>query len=115
MATARNSAGGVLLPDRNTFVVSGGYGTGGHLSSCEKLNTSNTWSSTANLSLGVRSTHAAVLFNDKVIVLGGYTGIAFLNTTEQYDHEANLWTAFPSFLTVRGGLGAAVVRSVKFT
>jgi hypothetical protein len=78
MTTARNSARGALLLDHDIFIVVGGFGNGARLSSCEKLDVAmNKWSSAANLSLGVRSTHASVLFNNKVIVLGGHNGSTY--------------------------------------
>jgi N-acetylneuraminic acid mutarotase len=77
------------------------------LSSCEKLDiVSNTWSGAASLSQA-RYSHCSVLFNNKVVVMGGGN----LNTCEQYDPVADTWSSFPSLSTARGSCGAAVVLS----
>ncbi len=87
MSTFRYWTSGVLLPDNKTFLVTGGYDGGNVLSSCEKLDiATNTWSSVGNLSLGRRGYHTSVLFNNTVVVIGGYPGGSVRHKTcEQFD------------------------------
>ena len=99
MNIVRSFTSGILLPDSDTFLVTGGY-DGNHLSSCEKLDiAANTWSSAGNFSLGPREGHASVLFNNSVVVLGGsMVDGSGTNTCEQYDHVSDTWSStFPSF------------------
>jgi N-acetylneuraminic acid mutarotase len=111
MSSARTYTSGTLLPDNKTFLVIGGEVNGARLSSCEKLDiAANTWSSAGNL-LGPRFDHCSVLFNNKVVVLGGRdaSGSGLLKTCEQYDSASNTWLSFTSFSTPRFSFGATVV------
>lgn len=106
MATVRDSSAGVCLADGTTFMVCGGY-DGTQLSSCELFD-GEKWSSAANMSAS-RGDHSTVLYKDKPVALGGYSGEESLATAEQYDHSTNVWAPFPSFEMPRSSFGAAVV------
>ncbi len=113
MTQARASTSGILLPDGNTFLMIGGSGDrNAATASCEKLDIKEgTWSSAGNLSLGPRTNHRSVLYNDNVIVLGGFdASYQFTNTCEQYNATSNMWSQFqPSFIYARLNFGVAVV------
>jgi hypothetical protein len=112
MSVPRAYSSGSLLHDNNTFLLCGGWNRASVSgSSCEKLDiASNSWSSVANLSLGVRALHRSILFNNKAIVIGGGNASgSYLNTCEQYDAMSNTWSIFPPLLGARNDFGAAVV------
>jgi hypothetical protein len=93
---------GVLLPDDNTFIVTGGYVSSAPYSAyifyCEKYNiTANTWYMIANMST-IRGGHASVLYQNKVVVLGGDC-----KEVEVYDETQKRWRSdlIPQMSTVQ--------------
>jgi hypothetical protein len=110
MSIPRCWTSGTLLPDGKTFLMIAGASSGVSVSSCEKLDVaSNTWSSAASLTLGVRQAHCSVLYKNIVIVIGGSNGTKALNSCEQYSVDSDTWSSFPSLSIARSQFGAAVV------
>jgi len=109
MITARRFTSGILLPDRNTFIVTGGFSGPTTLSACEKLDIrSNTWTSIRAMASS-RRRHSSVFYANRVVVLGAFDGINVYSTCEQYNVITNTWSLFPPFNTARRSFGAAVV------
>jgi hypothetical protein len=103
------SAAGVLLPDNNTFIVTGGSSVSLMHNLCEKYDiTKGKWSQIANLTT-IRAYHCAVFYRNRVVVLGGYAIINFSPSCEQYDTATNKWSPFTSMKIGRSDFGATVV------
>ena len=101
MATARLSHTATLLPNGKVLVVGGVQYSGpfGTLTNTTELYDplTNSWSAGPPLTLGVRSSHSAVLLgNGKVLVTAGlqnYPDCTYRATSELYDPALNTWTA----------------------
>jgi N-acetylneuraminic acid mutarotase len=65
-----------------------------------------------------RHGHAAVVVNNRILVIGGYgkdaSGYGDLTAVEEYDPKNNRWTRKAAMASRRGFLGAAVVRGKVF-
>jgi hypothetical protein len=112
MNVTRVYSSATVLPNQALLMISG-YSSSVQnrfLTACEKLDlATNTWSSAANVTVG-RSDHSTVLFNNIVVMMGGYVGSStFLKSCEQYDPISDSWSDFPSMGAIRSEFGAAVV------
>src|SRR5215813_4477120 len=65
------------------------------------VQTPGTWTATGSMSVTRRSLQATLLLNGKVLVAGGYSGTAFLSSTELYDPSTGTWTATGSMTSPR--------------
>ena len=86
------------------------------MSSCEVLDLSIGSDISESVSLPsmseARDLCAGVVYDQtKIIVLGGYNGIAILPTVEVFDIVNNAWTKLPPMPTARGLLAAGVAGS----
>ncbi len=111
MLNSLTAAGGTILANNGLFIVTGGFSDLSHvaLNACEKYDWRQAkWSRIASMAC-TRAHHGSVLFQDKVIVLGGHNGSHELSSCEQYYPSNNMWVSFPSLLSTRYSFGAAVV------
>ena len=107
MTFSRSSTCAILL-DHNTVVICGGFADDGPLASCESLDlTTHTFSPFPDM-LEPRAGHAAVLYNETIVVLGGYGP---MKTCEQFDPAVCKWTPFAPLRKGRSYIGAAVIEN----
>lgn len=72
-----------------------------------------TWSPTSGMSVARDRPTATVLTNNKVLVVGGYSGSAFLSSAELYDPTNNNWTPTGSMSTARTSHTATLLSNGK--
>ncbi len=101
LTTNRKNHTATLLSNGNVLVTGGidqSISTTQLLNSCEIYNkNTNTWSTVSSMNF-TRFDHKAILLpNNKVLVVGGFDGNTYTNTTEIYDPISNTWSFGPSF------------------
>jgi N-acetylneuraminic acid mutarotase len=121
MATARLSHSATLLPNGKVLVAGGIIYTGsaGTLTNTTELYdpSANSWSAGPPLTLGVRSSHSAVLLGSgKVLVVAGlqsYPDCTYRATAELYDPATNTWAATGSLHLARSSATTTLLASGK--
>lgn len=121
MALARNSHTATLLPNGKVLVVGGirYVGSSGTLTNTTELYdpATNSWSAGPPLTLGVRSSHSAVLLGTgKVLVTAGllsYPDCTYRPTSELYSPVLNTWTATGSLSLRRSSATATLLGNGK--
>ncbi len=109
LATAREGASAVLLPDGRILITGGTDATGQPLASAELFNIDGSFTAAAPMN-AARSGHVAVmLYDGDVLVAGGTTtGGGVTNSAELYDPNADRWTTLSgTMLDARIGATAA--------
>jgi hypothetical protein len=113
MLSPRCFTSGVLLQDQRSFFITGGAIDSPDIDftiidKCEIFDTyTNSTSPIASLNRA-RSHHRAVLYKDRVVVIGGTFQNTFALACEEYDPNDNSWHAFPDIIRPMTGLGAVV-------
>jgi len=98
----------------STIYVFGGKGSPlsqARMNSCEKLDTLKSpmnWERIASMG-SARSDAGAVVVDGKVMVVGGFSGRAFLSSVEVYNPSSNTWQSGPSLQAPRSGMGLAAL------
>ena len=67
----------------------------------------NTWMQIPSMRI-VRSDACSVAFNEKIYVIGGFTGQEILDSVEVYDTDSKEWTFGPRLNRFRSGVKAIV-------
>jgi N-acetylneuraminic acid mutarotase len=114
LITARYDHTSTVLPDGRVLVV-GGFGgepdttnaSGGVLASVEIYDpASGGWSAAASMPVARRAHTATLLNSGVVLVAGGHSGSATLNTAQVYDPATDTWSPVASMSTARQQLSS---------
>ena len=97
-----------VVSRNNCLFVMGGESCGTILNSCEYIDTSVHEVYSMPPLNGKRAAFAAVIFQDEIIIMGGFDGTNNLSSVEKYSFETNSWTFLPHMLTQRKGHCACV-------
>ncbi|XP_025017833.1 kelch-like protein 10 isoform X2 [Tetranychus urticae] len=94
--------------------VIGGLTSNGLLSSCEKYDPyQNKWDKMENEMLEKKCSAAAVVLEDKILVIGGWNGVGGLRTVELWCDKAKRWLLGTKLIKRRTGCAACVVTDVQ--
>ncbi len=109
LAGARSGHAAATLADGRRLLVAGGRNGQNLLKSAEIYDLStNSWSSTRDMSVP-RADHSATTLPDgTVVIIGGRGGGGPLRTAEVYDPMTGNWSPFPALTTAREGHSATV-------
>ena len=120
--TARRFHTATLLPNGKVLAAGGFNNTNNscNAGACLKLNTAElfdpstgTWTNTGNLSTAREEHTATLLPNGKVLVAGGISNSAILQSAELYDPATGAWTSTGNMNSIRAGHSATLLANGK--
>lgn len=118
MGTARQGHTATVLSTGKVLVVGGGSSSSTAFSTAELFDrTTGTWAATGSMTAGPRQLHTAVQLGSssnpntsgKVLVAGGWSGSATINSAQLYSPSAGTWMAATNMNAARHAHAAAVL------
>ena len=92
----------------------GGFWKDERTATCRYFDTNNyTWQDVASMR-EIRSHAACAVFEEKIVVTGGWSANNRLNTAESFDHIANEWTYMPSMIKSVEGHSLVAIKNKLF-
>jgi N-acetylneuraminic acid mutarotase len=111
LATQRDSAAAVLLPN-GKVLIAGGVNFGGYTTGAEIYDPSTgTWMATGNLNDDLGYETATLLNNGQVLIAGGIDDNGTISTAELYDPSSGTWTNTGSMANARANHTATLLPS----
>jgi len=105
---------GVVELEGKLYIAGGFDGEYKHLDSLYCLDMSTMVWEEMSFMMSKRSYLATVIFDGKIIALGGMDGTSTLNTVEMYDPSTNMWTEMPSMNQRRRTFSATILEGKLF-